>query len=144
MLHAWIEFAYSLRADASTPRRIRELMILRSAQVMEARYQWCDHVVMGKQAGVRDEQISNLLRWEESPDFSSAERAAIRFAEAVLDDDVTDNVWADLRANFDDAACIELAVTAGFYSMVPRMLHALRLEPDSRCDTRGASDVRET
>ena len=133
ILRAWVEFAYAIRGEATTPRRIRELMILRSAQMMDASYQWRDHVTMGRRAGVRDEQVEDLGRWENSPHFSAEERAALRLAEAMLHDNVTDDVWADLRTSYSDAACIELVVTAGFYTLVPRILHALRLEP-GECD----------
>ena len=33
MLKAWIDFAWSLRLDAKTPRGLRELMIMRGAQL---------------------------------------------------------------------------------------------------------------
>ena len=46
MLRAWLDFAWPLRLNAKTNRRLRELMILRGAQVSKTGYEWAHHVPM--------------------------------------------------------------------------------------------------
>ena len=43
LLSAWIEFAYTLRRDCKTARTLRELMILRGAQLEGSAYEWHQH-----------------------------------------------------------------------------------------------------
>jgi 4-carboxymuconolactone decarboxylase len=130
LLLAWIDFAWTLRSACASDRRVRELLILRSAQVHECAYQWRDHVAMAAAAGVPDVQVGDLADWDSSPHFTARERAALRFAEELFAGDVADDTWVELRRHFPDPECQELLMTAGFYSMVPRVVKALRLGAD--------------
>ena len=76
LLSAWIEFAYTLRRDCTTPRSLRELMILRGAQLEGSAYEWHQHRRWARQQGVPPEQIEDLFFWRESPRFTDAECAA--------------------------------------------------------------------
>ncbi|MGH8764166.1 MAG: carboxymuconolactone decarboxylase family protein, partial [Burkholderiales bacterium] len=49
---AWTEFANSIRHDSRTPRALRELMILRTAQIAHSEYEWAHHLRMARKAGV--------------------------------------------------------------------------------------------
>jgi AhpD family alkylhydroperoxidase len=139
LLLAWIDFAWTIRSACDSDRRVRELVILRSAQIHACEYQWRDHVAMASAAGVPSAQIEDLADWARSPLFGAAERAALRFAEQVFAGDVDDDTWTELRRHFPDGECQELLMTAGFYSMVPRVVKALRLSsaPETRRTTDG-------
>jgi alkylhydroperoxidase family enzyme len=131
LLESWIEFSTSLRRESGTSRAMRELMILRSAQIHDARHQWRDHVRMAAEAGVTDEQIEDLEGWRASSLFDEATRCALAFTEEMVRGDVDDDTLERLADMFTPAERIELTFTAGFYSMVPRVLNALRLEPST-------------
>jgi alkylhydroperoxidase family enzyme len=55
-------------------------------------------------------------------------------AEAVTQGRVSDEVYREAARHFDPHDYVELAVTAGFYAMVARVLDAMavELEPDFR------------
>ena len=127
LLSAWIEFAYTLRRDCTTSRPLRELMILRGAQLEGSAYEWHQHRRWARQQGVPPEQIEDLFFWRESPRFSDAECAALGLTEAMMHGDVTDEDFAQLAKHFKPSEIIELALTAGFYAMVPRVLNALKV-----------------
>lgn len=128
ILQAWVEMAWGIRTRARTPRALRELMILRSAQVQDAGYQWKDHYVMALAAGVDPDQINALSSWRSSDLFEDTDRAALALTDEMLEGKVSDDTLADLEKEFEAPERIELIVTAGFYCMVPRVLDALRLE----------------
>ena len=73
LFEAWLDFAWPLRLKAKTPRKLRELMILRGAQVAGTGYEWAHHVPMALSAGVSDAQIDALAHWKESEHFSAQE-----------------------------------------------------------------------
>lgn len=127
LLSAWIEFAYTLRRDCTTSRTLRELMILRGAQLEGSAYEWHQHRRWARQQGVPPEQIEDLFFWRESPRFSDAECAALGLTEAMMHGNVTDDDFAQLAKHFKPSEIIELALTAGFYAMVPRVLNALKV-----------------
>ena len=132
LIAAWSEFARTLRHDSRTPRALRELMILRGAQLMNSEYEWAQHLKMARKAGVREAQIDALASWKLSPEFDAKEKAAIGLAEAVTNGHVGDDVYAEAMRHFDHHDYVELAITASFYAMVGRMLDAMhvQLEPD--------------
>ena len=127
---AWTEFANAIRHDSRTPRALRELMILRTAQIARSEYEWAHHLRMARKAGVEEAKIAALAGWRASGSFDAKERAALALTEAVMACDVTDEVHAEVKRHFSDAEFVELCLTAGFYALVSRMLDAMRVEMD--------------
>jgi alkylhydroperoxidase family enzyme len=127
---AWTEFANAVRHDSRTPRALRELMILRTAQIARSEYEWAHHLGMARKAGVGEAKIGALAGWRASKEFDARERAALALTEAVMACNVTDEVHAEVKKHFSDAEFVELSLTAGFYAMVSRMLDAMRVELD--------------
>jgi len=132
LIAAWAEFAKALRYDTRTSRALRELIILRSAQLMRSEYEWAQHLAMARKAGVREAQIHALANWRASTEFDAREKAVLALAEAVTAGHVDDAVYAEVSRHFDPEKFVELAMVAAFYAMVGRMLDALRvpLEPE--------------
>lgn len=132
LVAAWAEFSKTLRHDTRTPRALRELVILRGAQVMRSEYEWAQHLAMARKAGVSEAKIKNLASWRTSSEFSEQEKAALALAEAVTEGRVSDEVYARAKKHFDDHDYVELALVAAFYAMVGRMLDAMgvQLEPE--------------
>jgi alkylhydroperoxidase family enzyme len=132
---AWTEFANSIRHDSRTPRTLREIMILRTAQIARSEYEWAQHLKMARKAGVREAQIAALADWRSSKEFDAAERAALALTEGVMAGRVDDAVHAEARKRFPEPGdYVELCLTAAFYAMVSRMLDAMgvELDPDVR------------
>jgi alkylhydroperoxidase family enzyme len=134
IIAAWTEFANTLRNGSRTPRTLRELVILRGAQLSASEYEWAQHLKMARRAGVREAQIAALANWRGSSEFDAKEKAALMLAEAVTQGAVSDEVYRQAVRHFDHHDYVELAVTAGFYAMVARVLDAMavELEPDFR------------
>ena len=134
LLAAWTEFAKALRHDTRTPRSLREICILRGAQIVRSEYEWAQHLPMARKAGVREAQIAALSSWQSSPEFDAREKAALALAEEVTHGRVSDKVYAEAMKHFDRAEYVEISMVAGFYAMVSRMLDAMgvELEPEVR------------
>jgi 4-carboxymuconolactone decarboxylase len=125
LLRAWMAFAWALRGHDTTSRRLRELMILRTALLHHSRYEWHQHRRMAREAGVTDNEVAELEMWRHSDVFSAADKAALAFTDAIVAGEVPQAINDELARHFDDQQRVELTVTAGFYAMVPRVLEAL-------------------
>lgn len=134
LVAAWTEFANAIRHDSRTPRALRELMILRAAQLQRSEYEWAAHLRMARKAGVREQQIAALGNRRASGEFDAREKAALALAQAVTRGEVSDALHAEVSRHFGHAEYVELCLTASFYCMVARMIDALRVEldPDAR------------
>jgi len=132
LVAAWTEFARAIRYESETPRALREVLILRGAQIMGSEYEWAQHLRMARKAGVPDRQIDALASWKTSPEFDETEKDALAIAEDVTRGKVTDETYPQAMRHFDHKTYVELAMTAGFYAMVGRMLDAMgvQLEPE--------------
>jgi alkylhydroperoxidase family enzyme len=132
LVAAWTEFSKTLRHDTRTPRALRELVILRGAQLMRSEYEWAQHLPMARKAGVSEAQIAALPSWKTSPHFDAREKAALALAEAVTQGHVTEKIYEEATRHFDHHDYVELAIVAAFYAMVGRMLDAMavQLEPE--------------
>ena len=132
LIASWTEFSKTLRHDTRTPRSLRELVILRGAQLMRSEYEWAQHLPMARKAGVTEAQIRDLPSWKASSNFNPKEKAALALAEEVTRGKVGDEVYAEAMRHFDHHDYVELALVAAFYAMVGRMLDAMgvQLEPE--------------
>jgi alkylhydroperoxidase family enzyme len=135
LLSAWIDFAYSLRSDCRTTRVLRELMILRTAQLANSAYEWHQHRIMARQAGVPERQIAELAMWRGSTAFDARERAALRLTEDVVAGHVEEETYKAVSEVFDNGEYIELVLTASFYVMVPRVLDAIAVTSEGEAPT---------
>lgn len=65
---------------------------------------------MGSTLGISDEKLLALLDWEASPLFDETERLVLEYADAITitDRDVSDELFARVRARFDEDAIVEL------------------------------------
>jgi 4-carboxymuconolactone decarboxylase len=127
ILRAYAGLARALRYEAETPRDVRELMILRTAQLTGSEYEWSHHRVMGAAAGVGEEKVAALAGWEESGAFDERERAALRCVDEMHEIALTDEAFAALEGAVGAGQTIELVMLAAFYQAVARMIQALGL-----------------
>lgn len=130
MLRAWLDFAWPLRSEPHTSRALRELAILRGAQVSDAHYEWTRHVPMALEAGVTQAQLDALSTWRESPLFSEQEKAVLQMAEEVTDGPAASAASIDAlkAAGFSDSDVVELVLTSSFYVCVSRFLQSMDIE----------------
>ena len=129
MLRGWLDFAWPLRLNSKTPRALRELLILRGAQISGANYEWVHHVTMALAAGVPQAQIDALDRWESASVFSASERAVLRLADEVTRGPGAspDCIEVLKQQGFDAEAIVELTLTASFYVCVSRFLLSMNV-----------------
>ena len=87
----------------------------------------------GSAAGIADEKIADLPNYATSPHYDEAERAALALADAmtVASVDVSDELYARVRAHFDEAQLVELAATAAMENFRARFNRVFQIEPNS-------------
>ncbi len=127
MLRAYAGLARGLRYEAQTPRTLRELMILRTAQLTGSEYEWAHHRAMAAANGVPEEKVAELTSWPSSSRFDRAERVALRCVDEIHAVALSDEAFAALESEVGAEATIELILLASFYEAVARIIQALGL-----------------
>jgi len=132
-LRNFLRLGNSLLLYGQLAPRLRELAILRIAQMTGADYEWVHHVPIAEEAGVNHAEISHLDDWRQRPEFDDREKAVIRYTEAVTRDvEVPDEVFDELRRHLSETEIVELTLVCGYWGMVARLIVALKIdiEPD--------------
>jgi len=125
----WLPFGGKLLSGKIPPRE-RELLILRTGWNCESEYEWAQHVVIGRSAGLTDEEILRIpagpgAGWSQFD--STLLLAADELHEAWC---ITDATWAALAAVYDTRQLIELPMLVGHYHMVAMTLNSLGVQLD--------------
>ena len=132
LLKRWVAFGGTLLFNGELPHRDRELLILRTAWQCKAEYEWGQHVLLGRAAGITDEEIERIPG-EISDGWDPKDQALLRSVDELHDDHViSDETWKTLADNYDFKQLIELCMVVGQYHMVAFTLNSLgvELEPE--------------
>ncbi|GAA1870646.1 hypothetical protein GCM10009836_59120 [Pseudonocardia ailaonensis] len=112
------------------PARERELVVLRTAWRSGCEYEWAQHVLIGRDAGLTDAEIERIATGGE---WSEVDAALLRLADEVLAEaDVTDATWWELAEHYTDAQLCELVLLVGFYRMAAGFLNAAGVVKEDR------------
>lgn len=115
------------------PARERELCILRTAWRSDCEYEWAQHVLIGRDAGLTDAEIDQVVRPIGAAAWSARDAVLLRATDEVMDHvDVSDEMWAALADHFDEVQLVELVTLVGFYRMTAGFLNAAGVQKDAK------------
>lgn len=121
---------YVLFASTLTPRE-RELVVLRVAALRRAQYEWAQHVVLAREAGLSDPEIARVAAGADAGGWSRRERAMLEAVdELVRDAGLSTETWEVLADELDVQQIVDLVFTVGAYETLAMLLGAFRVEPD--------------
>jgi 4-carboxymuconolactone decarboxylase len=132
-LRPFLRFGGAILGRLELDPRLRELAILQVAACSEAEYEWVQHVAIGRQVGLSDEQIEAVKRGDidNSGALSELQRAVLLFAsEVVAGPRVSDTTFAAVSERLSPRETVELLLTIGNYLMLARVMTTLELEVD--------------
>ena len=113
------------------PAREREIVILRIGWNCRSVYEFGQHTLIGRDAGLTDAEIAALTDIRAPGPWSDDDQALIALADELCADDcVSDATFAGLRRRWNDAELVELVMLAGCYRMVSGTLNSLGVEPE--------------
>lgn len=114
---------------STIPARERELVVLRVGALARSRYEFGQHVLLAREAGVTDDEIAAIARG--TGPWSAQDQAVLDLAEEIHTDcGVSDATWQALSREYTAAQLLELVALAGFYRMLASLLNAVGIEPE--------------
>ena len=117
--------------EGEVPARQRELVILRMGWNCQAVYEFGQHTLFGRDAGLDDHEIYLSTRPLSQGGWSDADRAVLQLADDLYADDcVSDATWADLARHFPVPQVMELITAAGCYRLVSCFLNSCGVQLD--------------
>jgi alkylhydroperoxidase family enzyme len=121
---------YILFASTLEPRQ-RELLVLRVAAVRDAPYEWAQHVVQGRDAGLEAEEIERIRVGPAAAGWSELDRAMLQAVdELVADAVIGDATWTALAEHLGTEQLMDLVFTVGCYELLAMAFNSFGLQLD--------------
>ncbi len=131
LLKRWLVFGNHILYKSSLPPRERELLILRTGWLCRAEYEWGQHVVIGKEAGLGADEIERIKEGPDAPGWSAFDATLLRAADELHSQAfISDPVWNALAESYDMRQLLDLIFTVGQYNMVSMALNTLGVRLD--------------
>ena len=132
----WMVFANHILGKSTLPVREREILIMRIGWLCRSGYEWGQHVLISRRAGLTDDEIRRIQSGPEVAGWTDSERALLRAVDDLnRDAHVSDDVWAALATHFDTQQLMDIVFTVGQYNMVSMALNSFGVQPDPNLPT---------
>ena len=125
LMKRWLVFGNHVLAKSTLSARDREILILRTGWNCGAPYEWGQHVVIARAAGISDAEIETIAQGT-GPDAELL-RAADELHERQT---LSDRTYAALAARYDAQQLLDIVFTVGQYHLVSMALNTFRVERD--------------
>lgn len=129
----WLVFGNHILSKSTLPPREREIAILRMGWLCQSAYEWGQHVLIGKNTGLTDEEIARIKEGADAPGWSEHDRLIIKATDELKNDSfISDETWAGLKKTWSDQQMMDLVFTCGQYNLVSMALNSfgVQLDPD--------------
>jgi alkylhydroperoxidase family enzyme len=118
--------------DTSTlaPRE-REILILRIGWLCQAEYEWGQHVIFARDAGLSDEEIARVKVGPNAEGWSEFDATLLRAVDELHNEAfVSDATWAALAEQYNEQQLMDVVFTVGQYNMVSMALNSFGVQLD--------------
>lgn len=127
----WLVFANHILGKSTLEVRERELVILRIGYLCQSGYEWGQHVLIARQAGMTDEEIRSAKTGPDTPGLSELDRLLLTATDELhADAHVSDATWEALSKLLTPQQMMDLVFTVGQYNLVSMALNSFGVQPD--------------
>ena len=136
LMRRWLVFGNHVLFKSTVPARERELVILRIGWLCEAEYEWAQHVRIGKEAGLNDEEIHRIKIGHSAKGWSPRDVLLLKATDELHKDAcITDPTWAGLTQHYDTQQLMDIVFAIGQYNLVSMVLNTFGVQLDADLDT---------
>lgn len=129
LLKRWVVFANHVLNGSTLPARERELVILRTGFLCRSGYEWAQHALIGRAAGLTDEEIVRLTVGSSDDGWNGADRALLQATEQLVADHfISDGTWGALATVWGEQQLMDLVFAVGQYTLVSMALNTFGVQ----------------
>jgi 4-carboxymuconolactone decarboxylase len=136
LLRRWLVFGNHVLFKSTIPARERELIILRIGWLCEAEYEWAQHVRIGKQAKLTDDEVHRIKVGPTAAGWSERDKVLLEATDELYKDAfITDATWQGLSKHYNTQQLIDIVFAVGQYNLVSMALNTLGVQLDPELNT---------
>lgn len=131
LLRRWLVFANHVLGKSTLSERDREILILRIGYLCRAGYEWGQHVLIGKRAGLTDAEIAGIAAGPEADALGERDRLLVCATDELHSDAfICDATWQALQGHFDTQQLMDIVFAVGQYNLVSMALNSFGVQLD--------------
>jgi alkylhydroperoxidase family enzyme len=130
LLSRFMNGAVSYLQPSHVTVRQREVLLLRVTARCRCAYEWGLRAhYFSEEAGLKDAELyASVHGTADDPVWLPEDRLLVQMADELHDTiEISDHLWGELRAAFDELAILQLLMMAGYYRTVAYVANGLRL-----------------
>lgn len=133
LLPAFLGFSSTLALRGVLTRRDSELLALRTAHNCRSPFEWGHHVEYALAAGLDQADVDRIAAGPEGPGWSARDRLLLRVCDELhAAQQISDQNFGALQAEFDAAQIVELVFVVGQYTMLSMVANATGVPLEAR------------
>ncbi len=125
----WLVFSNHILSKSTLPPRDREILILRIGWLCRSEYEWGQHLIIGKKAGLTGEEILRITRGHDAGGWTGIEPLLLKAVDELHEDSmINDDTWDSLSEHYDQQQMMDLVFTVGQYNLVSMALNSFGVQ----------------
>lgn len=129
---AFLTFNNHIAVASTVSKRIRELLILRMSWLRRAEYEFVQHTVLARNAGLSEVEIERVQFGPDAPEWDPVDADVLRAVDELhAEACIQDETWARLSRHFNLSQLMDIVFAVGCYDMLAMVFKTfgLQLEP---------------
>jgi 4-carboxymuconolactone decarboxylase len=116
---AFLVFNHHVSVGSTLSKRVREILILRIGWLRKAEYEWLQHVITGKRAGLTDADIERITIGPDAPGWDAVDADLVRAVDELFSRAcIQPATWTRLTSVFNPQQMIDLIFCVGCYEVL--------------------------
>ena len=139
---SFMSFPAYLSKDSTLPPRHRELLILRTAWLLNSDYLWSTHVPAARAAGFTTADVRRVAEGPDAKGWTAFEATLLRVADQLFRNSfVNDAEYEALGAEYDQPHTMDAVMTVADFLSLGLIYNALGVQPDAGVTNHIPADV---
>jgi alkylhydroperoxidase family enzyme len=129
---AFLTFNNHVAVASSVSKRIRELLVLRISWLRCSEYEFIQHVVLGRNAGLSEAELERVQLGADAPGWDPIDADLMRAVDELhTDARIQDGTWMRLSLHFGTTELMDIVFTVGCYEVLAMVFKTFgaQLEP---------------
>jgi 4-carboxymuconolactone decarboxylase len=131
LMDRWLTFAGYILRESTLPPREREILILRIGWLCQSEYEFGQHTLVGKSAGLTDDEIKRITEGPKAAGWDPFDATLIQAVDELhADAFITDATWNALAKRYNQQQLMDVVATVGQYNLVSMFLNSFGVQLD--------------
>lgn len=129
---AFLTFNNHVAATNSLSKRICEMLILRIGWLRKSEYEFAQHIILGKRAGLTEEEVMRITDGPDAPGWDPVDADLLRAVDELnADAFIKDETFARLSQHFSTQQLLDLVYSVGCYEMMAMVFKSFKVPFDN-------------